>query len=67
GQPYELVILVNQGSITEGYKIVFSGGYTGDSTPFMVTAGTGQQQFTIGNMVFTSGGTKSITASLVKV
>ncbi|MDD3813226.1 MAG: Ig-like domain-containing protein, partial [Desulfocapsaceae bacterium] len=42
GQPYELVILVNQGSITEGYKIVFSGGYTGDSTPFMVTAGTGQ-------------------------
>jgi len=67
GQAYPVLITVNQGSMTENYKIVFSGDYVGESPPFIVNTGTGQQQFTIGNLIFTTAGQKNITANLVKV
>jgi hypothetical protein len=66
GQANQIVITVNQGSATENYIIVFSGDFVGESTPFTVNTGTGQQQFTVGDLIFSTGGTKNVTASLVK-
>ena len=67
GQTYQVRITINQGSKDENYKLVFSGDFVGESAPFMVNAGTGQQQFTVGNITVPTGGTKSVTATLVKV
>lgn len=67
GQTYQIGITINQGSKTENYKIVFTGDFVDESAPFTVNAGTGQQQFTVGNLIFTTGGAKNVTASLVKV
>lgn len=67
GQTYQVGITVNQGSKDENYKLVFIGDFTGESAPFMVNAGTGQQQFTAGNITFPTGGSKSVTAALVRV
>ncbi len=66
GQSIQLPITINQGSMTENYKLVFSGDFAGELSPFTVNAGTGQQQFTVGNLIFTTGGAKNVTASLVK-
>lgn len=66
GQTYQVIITVNQGSKDENYKLVFTGDFTGESAPFMVNAGTGQRQFTVGNIIFSTGGSKSVTATLVK-
>lgn len=66
GETYQVVATVNQGSTTENYKLVFSGDYTGESSPFTVNAGTGQQQFTV-DIIFATGGQKTVTAVLVKV
>lgn len=62
----QVVITVNQGSTTENYNIVFSGDFVGESAPFAVNAGTEQQQFTMGDIIFSTEGTKTVTASLVK-
>jgi len=67
GQAANVTITVNQGSLIENYKLVFSGDFAGESTPFIVDAGAGQQQFTIGNLIFTTGGTKNVSATLIKV
>ena len=67
GQAANVTITVNQGSLTGNYKLVFSGDFTGESTPFIVDAGAKQQQFTIGNLIFTTGGTKNVSATLIKV
>jgi len=67
GQTYQVTITVNQGSLTENYKLVFSGDLAGESIPFTVNAGTGQQQFTYGTLTFVTGGSKTVTAALVKI
>ena len=67
GQTYQGTITVNQGSLTENYKLVFSGDLAGESMPFTINTGTGQQQITISNMVFPTGGPKTVTAALVKI
>lgn len=67
GQASQIVITVNQGSSTENYKLVFSGDLTGESSPFIVNAGTKQQHVTIENLIFTTGGQKNVSASLIKV
>jgi hypothetical protein len=67
GQAAKVTITVNQGSLIENYKLVFSGDIAGESTPFIVDAGASQQQFTIGNLILTTGGTKNVSATLIKV
>lgn len=64
GQPAQITITVNRGSVSENYKLVFSGDFIGESPPFLVSAGTGQLTFTA-SVVFPTG-VKTITASLVK-
>lgn len=67
GQPSQVVITVNQGSLTENYKLLFSGDLTGESSPFTANAGTDQQQLTVDNITFPTEGSKSVVATLVKV
>jgi hypothetical protein len=62
-----ITLIINQGSNTENYKLVFSGDFVAESAPFTVNAGTGQQQAIYGSMVFATGGAKTVIASLVKV
>lgn len=66
-QAYQVTITVKQGSMTENYKLVFSGDYVAESAPFIVNAGTGQQPFTYGNLTFFTGGPKIVTVALVKI
>jgi hypothetical protein len=67
GQFYPVTIIINQGSKTENYKLVFSGGYVAESVPFSITAGTGQIESTYNNLIFGTGGPKNVTISLVKI
>ena len=66
GQMVQVSIIITQGSVSENYKLVFSGDFIGASNPFTVNAGTGQQSFSI-PLTLATAGTKNVTASLVKV
>lgn len=66
GTIFFLPIIVNQGSKTEDYKIVFSGDLAGESDAFTVNAGKEQQEISI-PVVFGTGGSKSAVAALVRV
>ena len=67
GQENQVIVIINQGSKTENYKLVFSGDFVAESAPFTVNAGTAQQQAIYNNLIFATGGAKTVTASLVKV
>jgi hypothetical protein len=62
-----ITLIINQGSMTENYKLVFSGDFIAESAPFVVTAGTAQQQAIYSSMVFATGGAKTVTVALVKI
>lgn len=67
GVAFNMVITIDGGRDARYYKIVFSGDYIGETAPFLVSEGPSTQQFLAGNIVFTTGGSKSITATLVKI
>lgn len=67
GTPFSITIVVAQGSVAENYKLVFSGDYVGETTPFLVSAGAGQITLSAGPITIPVAGTKNITAALVKV
>ena len=66
GQAAQMTVNVNGGSVTEPYKLSFTGAITATSNSFTVNANTTGQSFTVTITFPTAGSSQSVIASLVK-